>query len=387
VRTEVTAPSAAAQKPGYGPLLGLSWAHFLNDGASNYLPGILPAVIVSLQVPVALAGTFITALLIGQSLQPVMGLWADRVGGRRVMLSGLIGTSVAGALIGLVPSYWLLLPLLLFIGVVNSMFHPQAAAGARKVSGTQAGTTMSIFLIGGEVGRGLWPLVASGVVVALGLHFTWLLVLPLLFSFPLLLRWTPTLTPKPTDAAPIRWREHLRPLSTLVAFCALRGLIVSGLSAFLPILWVQRGGSLAGGAALVTVLLVVGIVGNLSGGRIADRIGRRPVILVSAGISTLLLALFTTASGIWLWILLALVGIAIFGSVPLTVLIGQDIFPENRSMGTGFALGLSNAIGAACVSLLGLVVAHWGLEGVLWVLVAAGATAFVLAWRLSDHSR
>ena len=35
----------------------MSWSHFVNDGAANFLPGVLPAILIGLNLPVALAGT------------------------------------------------------------------------------------------------------------------------------------------------------------------------------------------------------------------------------------------------------------------------------------------------------------------------------------------
>jgi FSR family fosmidomycin resistance protein-like MFS transporter len=71
-------------------LAGLAWAHLLNDGAANYLPGVLPVVLVSLHEPVRLAGVLIAALTIGQAAQPVVGWVADRVGGRSLVVAGLM---------------------------------------------------------------------------------------------------------------------------------------------------------------------------------------------------------------------------------------------------------------------------------------------------------
>ncbi|MHB1434110.1 MAG: hypothetical protein ACYCVZ_18590, partial [Streptosporangiaceae bacterium] len=51
-----------------------------------------------------------------------------------------------------------------------------------------------------------------------------------------------------------------------------------------------------------------------------------------------------------------------------TVLIGQDIFPENRSMGSGIALGLANAIGAVLVLGIGFLVNTHDVSTVFWVL-------------------
>ena len=37
------------QDPHYLRLSILGWLHFLNDGAANYLPGVLPAVLVAVE--------------------------------------------------------------------------------------------------------------------------------------------------------------------------------------------------------------------------------------------------------------------------------------------------------------------------------------------------
>ncbi|MGH8989439.1 MAG: MFS transporter, partial [Acidimicrobiales bacterium] len=107
-------------------LLSLSWAHLLNDGASNYLPGVLPAILIALGQPVRIAGALMAALIVGQALQPVTGWLADRTGGRSLTALGLLLTSAGGALLGVPSSVGLLVVVLLAIGVGGAFFHPQA---------------------------------------------------------------------------------------------------------------------------------------------------------------------------------------------------------------------------------------------------------------------
>ncbi|MCY0870118.1 MAG: MFS transporter, partial [Firmicutes bacterium] len=123
----------------------LTWAHFLNDGSSNYLPGVLPAILIALHEPVAAAGTLMAALLIGQALQPLTGILSDRVGGKSIFIIGLLGSAVGGAMIGFSREVWLLVLFLFMIGIGNSLFHPQAlaivrAAAARKRQGLSLST-------------------------------------------------------------------------------------------------------------------------------------------------------------------------------------------------------------------------------------------------------
>ncbi len=363
---------------GTGRLLGLSWAHFLNDGATNYLPGILPAVLVSLHEPIRMAGALMAALAVGQALQPAVGWLADRLGGRSLMVLGLIASSLGGALIGMAPHTWVLIVLLLLTGLGSSLFHPQALAGVRSMVGSRQGLLTSAFLVGGELGRGAWPTAASLISVHFGLRSLWVVGLPAVVTVPLLLRWAPKLPPRP-HGTPIRWKRHLRPTVLLVSYAGARSLATYGLATFIPVMWHIRGGTLVGGASIITTILLVGVIGNLVGGQVADRLGRRLVLLISAVATAALILPVAYAPGFWIWVAAAVLGIAMFLSGSTTILIGQDIFPENRSMGSGIALGLANGIGALLVLVIGLWVSSTNVTTVFWVLAAAGLLSALAA--------
>lgn len=361
-------------------LLGMSWAHFLNDGSANYLPGILPAVLVSLHDPISMAGVLVASLWIGQATQPLIGWLADRVGGRSFIVLGLLLSSLGGALIGIAGSTSVLVLVLIVIGLGNSCFHPQALASVRKLSSSQTGLSTATFLVGGELGRGVWPTAAGLIGVVLGLHQLWILAIPAVITAPLLARWAPSLPARATRGNPIRWREHAHPLIVLVGYRGLQAFATFGLVTFIPILWHLRGGSLVAGASIITTMLVVGVVGGLAGGHLADKIGRRPVLLLAALASAALTVPFAYVHGIWLWIAAAALGIAIFSAIAPSILIGQEIFPENRSMGSGIALGLANGLGALLILLLGFSVSRSDLTPVFFVLSGASVLAAVLAF-------
>ncbi len=368
-----------------GRLLALSWAHLLNDGAANYLPGVLPAVLVSLHQPVRMASVLIAALVIGQALQPAIGWLADRLGGRSLVVSGLAVSSLGGGLLGIAHSTWVLVVLLLLVGTGNACFHPQALAGVRSLLRGRQGLLTSAFLVGGELGRGIWPTAASLVVAHLGLGYLWLVGLPGLATVPLLARVAPRLPAKAGPRAPVHWRRHTRPMAMLMTYQSVRALAQFALSAFIPILWHLRGGSLVSGASIITVMLVVGVVGNLYGGHLADRIGRLSVLVASSAGTAGLIVLIIYLRGVWIWVAAAPLGIALFLTASSTVLIGQDIFPENRSMGSGMALGLANGIGALLVLVIGQTVNNGDLSISLWVIAALTAATAPLALAFPKH--
>lgn len=360
-------------------LTGMGWSHFVNDGAANFLPGVLPAILIGLNLPVALAGTLMAALLVGQGLQPFVGLVGDRIGGRALSVIGLVGSSIGAGLVGWAASPAALITVLVLIGASNAMFHPQALAGVRQLAETRQGLAMSTFLVGGEIGRGVWPVLAGLCVSWGGLHWLALLALPGLASVFVLVRCAPALPPRAADATPIAWRRHMGGLSRLVVFCALRAFVIFAAVTLLPLMWSANGGSLTTGASLITVLLVVGVIGNLSGGWLADRLGSRTLLIGTMLASALCTAALAFVGGLWLWWLTAALGIGLFATLPLTILIAQDLLPANRSFGSGLALGLANALGAVAVIGIGPLIDAAGASAGFLLAAGAALAAAMLA--------
>ena len=375
--------AAPVEIPGSVRVVGwLSWTHFLNDGIANYFPGVLPFIVAARHIPFALAGTFVTALLLAQSLQPVSGWLADRVGGRALVLGGVALSTAAAAALGWAHPLWLLLALLVCTGIGNTAFHPQALSITRRHVGTRQGTVMAVFLVGGEIGRSLGPLAAGLVVSRFGLPWLWVLAVPLVLTYPFIVRSVPPAPRKTGPARSIEWRRHLKPAGSLLAYSATRSLVIFEVVTLAPLLWYAHGGSLVTAALLVTVLVGVGIVGNLVGGLVNDRWGTRHVLLGTSILASISLVGFALLGGFWIWPTLGVMGIALFGSGSPTMLIGQDIFRENPALGSGVALGLSNGIGAVLVIPLTYLAAHVGHETVVFILIALTLVTVPAIWGL-----
>lgn len=361
-------------------LASMAWAHFLNDGGSNYLPAVLPVILIALHIRLALVGVVMSALLFGQALQPACGWFADRAGGTAFVIVGVTMSTVAGAMVGIAPGYYSLLGVLLLVGVGSALFHPQALAAVREMSTRRQGLYISTFLIGGELGRGLWPMAAAVMVDYFGLRGLLLLALPTILTLPLIKHELPKLRGRPSLPA---HRAHLNanfwPLAAVVGYSSTRAVVMYSLTTFLPLLWKEQGGSLVGGASLITTLLTVGVIGNLGGGHLSDHFSRKSVLGGATALSAGFLTLYLLTSGPVQWLILGALGIAIFSTFPLQILIAQDLLPDNRALGSGLALGFSNGIGAAAMIPLGPLAEHWSIPAVLWMSVGLTLIALVLA--------
>ena len=367
-------------------LAAMSWTHFLNDGGAFFLPGILPAVIRHLHQPLYMVGPIVGSIYIGQILQPLFGIWADHVGGKFFVITGLVVCVGTASLIGLSPNVWILIALVLLSGLGSTAFHPQALSAARSLSGKRHAQGMAVFLVGGELGRGVWPLLASLIVVHLGLPDLWLIAIPTVFTVPWLLRAVPSQAAKPIGGGKISIRSHLKPFLMLVGFSAFRNFAVFGSIAFIPIMWHLRGGALVQGAGILSTLLIAGIIGQIAGGTVADKWGRRHVLIISSMAMLVLLPFLPHVEGVWLYVVAGLLGIACFSSYSSTLVIGQDIFLENRAMGSGIALGFSNAIGAIGLFPLGYAAAALGITSVFYILTAACVGMLVMSLTFSGNA-
>lgn len=366
-------PGASSAGGGFWALV---WVHLVNDGLANYLPGILPFLGVALHLPLAPIAGLMSILLFGQMLQPISGIWADRRGGRMFALWGPVLTASAVVGVAMVRNYWMLAALFLITGIGNTVFHPQALTMTRFLTQKRQGLTMSGFLIGGEVGRALGPLAAGWIVAQGGLKYIWVMALPLALTWPWMARTLPSLAPKPRHAPRVHWRQHLRPGLSLTVFSGLRAAVTYGVSTFLPLLWRHQGGSLVAAASLVTTFVGVGVVGNLGAGAAMDRWGKRVVLWGSSILSLGLVLLLPVVKGLLLWPLVGMLGVAVFASLPVTMLLGQDIFSENPAMGSGVALGLANGLGALLLPIWGLMAQRVGIHSAMWALALLTLLSF-----------
>ncbi len=354
----------------------LTWAHLNNDALANYLPGILPLIAAERHVPLFLLTSLVTILMFGQVVQPLSGLLADRIGGRSLALGGPLLSVVGVTLVSLSPSYAGMAAGLFLAGIGSTLFHPQAMSVTRTLSGKRPGFMMSLFMVGGEFGRAIGPLVATLLATAFGLAHLWLVGVLVVLTWPWLLRVVPSLPKRTSKQAPVQFRRHFKPALALVAFAGLRAGAISTVTTLMPILWHRSGGSLVLGASLVTTMIGIGIVGNVAGGLLRDRLGSGVVLWGSSVAGLVLLALLPLAHGLVFWPILALLGIALFSTSPVTSLIGQDIFKENPGLGSGVALGLGNGVGAILLLPIGFAAARVSLTFGL----ALGALLLVIAF-------
>jgi FSR family fosmidomycin resistance protein-like MFS transporter len=365
----------------------LSAGHLTTDFATGAVPALVPFFVAKWNLSYTLAGLTILASSFSSSVvQPLFGLVSDRRGALWLLPAGLVLGGVGLGLGAAAPSYWLALALIVVAGLGSAAFHPEGSKLAAYVSGRRRASGMSFFSVGGNVGYAIGPLTATSIAVHFGLGgWALLLALPPLVLAAVLLAARPYLrsfVPARGAHGGARGENQVGAAVLLLAAAVLRSAAWFGLLAFVPLWEVAKGHSEAHGNRVLAVMLLVGGIGTLAIGALADRYGRRPVFATSIGLVGPLIAVYLAVGGAAGTVALAGVGLCVIGTFGLTMVMSQEYLPRHIGMASGLAIGLAMGLGGAAALGLGALADATSLKTALWVCAAAPVAALVLSTRL-----
>jgi FSR family fosmidomycin resistance protein-like MFS transporter len=318
---------------------------------------MLPLLIDKLSLTIGQAGLMATGIRWTTMLQVPMGLLADRVDSRYLVIAAPAVTAICVSAIGLAPSFFAVFALLLIAGLSHAAFHPASAAVVTRLSGGRWGRGMSIFMTGGELGRALGPLYIAAVLTAVGLEWSWIAVIPGIITSVLLygrLRGASAVRFRhpsgPVRESLARSRRGLVPLATAIGF---RSVAHNAIAAFVPTLAVLQGADIAYAGAAVAAYEVGGTIGTFAGGIASDRFGRRAVLAwgLVVGVPALAGALLLAAGALQLAVL-GLGGFFLLSASAVHLVAIQELLPDNRSLATGIFYFMSSS--ASIVTMIGV---------------------------------
>lgn len=374
----------------------LSGGHTFTDMGQGAIPAMLPFLIAGRGYSYTAAAALVLAATVSSSIvQPLFGAASDRRSLPWLMPGGLVLTGVGLGLSGVTPTYGLTFAAIVVSGLGVAAFHPEASRYANYVSGARRATGMSLFSVGGNAGFAFGPIVVTPLVLLLGLPGMLVAgMLPVLMALAMW-RELPRLRGfRPTPAAAAGSRsvgvpDQWGPFARLAAAVGVRSVVYFGLSTFVPLYFVaELGASTADANAALAVMLVAGAAGTLVGGRLADRIGRKPVFAVSTlSLTPLILAFLATPDRTVAVVLLAAIGAMIIATFSVTVVMGQEYLPNRIGIASGVTLGLAIGVGGLGAAGLGLVADAAGLDAVMRIIAIVPLVAAALALSLPRAAR
>jgi len=327
----------------------ISSAHGMHDTYSSFIAPLLPFLIDRLSLSKAEAGLFVLVYQGVSILQPIIGHIGDRTNLRKFALFAPAVTGIFLSLLGTAPSLSTALIYCLIGGISSATLHATLPALVASLSGKNIGRGMSIWMIGGELGVMLGPLLVTAVISTFSIEATpWLMVGGILSSIALsyYLKDLPSHNGTEKRKSKIPFRDLAAILLPMAGIAVVRSPLRATSIIYMPVFLLENGASLWSAGIIFSLAQGIGMIGTISGGPLSDRIGYRVTMILAMIISSLSMIAFTLTQGIIQIIFLCLQSIATLVVLPIGLAVVQRSFPENRSLANGIYLALMFAINA-----------------------------------------
>ncbi len=310
----------------------ISTGHFFSHLYFLILPPLFPLLYHELGVSYTALGLIVAGFNVASGVgQTPIGFLVDRMGGRALLIAGLLLQGLAIAAVGFAFSYWLIFVLFLIAGLANAVFHPaDYSIMSATVDRSRLGRAFGIHSFSGTLGFAAAP-VAVVTLTAIWDWRTAITVLGLIgVAVGFVVWWQsgvlkderPSAPREIEDSAPATWRSGLalllsRPIMMAFIFFTLLAIGFGAIRMFsVSALVMHYDMPLASASGALTGFLIGAGAGILLGGVIADRYGNPARVAM----------LFLSASAL----LLIFIGSV---SLPMILLVGVLTF-------TGFMSGL-----------------------------------------------
>jgi MFS transporter, FSR family, fosmidomycin resistance protein len=350
-----------------GGVVTVSAAHGVHDTYTAFLAPLLPVLIENLSLTKTAAGWLAVFYNFPSLLQPLIGHLGDRVNLRILVVLAPAISAAAMTLLGVAPTYGVLVLLMLVAGLSSAGLHAIGPVLGGVMSGRSLGRGMSFWMVGGELGRTFGPLILVGAVTALTPRgLPQLMIGGMIASVVIFwrLRSVPAYRPAAGGGVAVGPAlRRMRPvLLTVAAVVTFRALLFAAVTTFLPTFLTEEGADLWFAGASLSVMEAAGVVGALAGGMVSDRIGRRRVMISMTAAAPLAVLLFLNVSGGMQYLALMLTGLTLLSTGPVLMALVQERAGESRALANGVFMALNFVITSLAMLVVGILGDRYGLR-------------------------
>ena len=384
-------------------LIALSLGHLINDTIQSLLPAIYPIIKQVYQLDFGQIGLLtLTFQLAACIFQPLVGHINDQkpmpysiVAGMAFSLAGLL--TLAYAL-----SFEALLVGATLVGLGSSIFHPEATRMARQASGGQLGMAQAIFVVGGQAGTAIGPLLAAFIIVPGGqTSIAWFSVIAMVGAMILVwacrhfvaaAREAVALAKKnslnqPKDQGGDRQRV-LWSVIILMMLLLSKTAYSASFNSFYSFYLIEKFGvSMQASQYMLFLFLMASALGSLVGGWLGDKFGRNFIIWFSIIGALPFTLILPHADLFWTAILTVVINLIMSSAMSSIIVYAMELMPGRTGMIGGLFYGLAFGFGGLAAAVLGVLADHTSLDTVYNLcayLPALGFLAFLLP--KVDHS-
>jgi len=372
-------------------IIGLTLIHFIGDFYSSFIDPLLPVFVDKFLLSLTQVGLITaTSRFLALIVQPSMGYLADRYKTRFFILGGPLLAIFFISLVGIAPSFLVLLLFISIGSIGSSMFHPSVAGMVSTYAGQHFGFSMSVFNMGGTLAFGIGPLFITYFVSIYGLGGSPYTIFIGLTVMMFLFRVIPT--PLGEGLKDLGFIQSIKAVfqgvwKSIVLIwivMVLRAYVGFSFRTFITILYAQKGYSLVAIGTIVSIYTVAGSISGLLAGHLSDRIGYKPIFYFAHTISMPSLILLLYAPGNWIYVSALAAGFSIMATLPLGVVMAQELAPKGRSMVSSLMMGFAFGMGGMMAPLTGKLADIFSIQSVLSFLAIIPLLTLVFIYLLPE---
>ncbi len=351
-----------------GRVVTISFAHLLHDTYTAFLAPMLPLLISKHGLSLSMAGLLDVIRKIPSLFNPFIGLLADKVCVKYLVIFTPAISAISMSLLGLAPSYLILFILLFVAGISSTPFHVPSPVMIKHFSGDKTGRGMSYYMFGGEMARTLGPLLITAGLSVWGLEGSYrVMPIGLLASIILYFKLKDVTSihqnnNKIVKGAGETIKELVPFFIFITGFQLFRAGMKSALTLYLPTYLTAKGQSLWIAGISLSVLQFAGAAGTFAAGYISDRISHRNMLFIIAIASPFVMWLFMNSSEMLMMPVLILMGFLLFASGPVILALVQETDTGRPAFVNSIYMTVNFSISSLMVLVVGILGDNIGLE-------------------------
>lgn len=373
-----------------GNVLTVSIAHFIHDIYPSFVAPIVDELKLKFGINYTLIGLLQVINRIPALLNPFVGIFAESMKIRYLVIFTPAVTAISMSLIGVAPGYGILAILLFTAGVSSAFFHVPTPVMIKKVAGEKTGKGMSFYMVGGEAARSVGPLIVTAAVTQWGLSGTFrLMPLGILASAVLFFRLKDIEIRKDLHGSKIQLKKYggvlkkyLPLLVTVAGITFFRGAMKSALTLYLPTFLRDQGNTIWQASQGLALVQFTGILGTMFSGTLSDKFGRKKTLMLITIVSPMLMVVFILLRETMAFPVLALIGFFLVAHQSVILAAIHDTDSSHLPFINGIYMTTNLFLNAFMIMLVGWLSDHIGLIKTFWISAGIAVFSVFFAVRL-----
>lgn len=353
----------------YAILICISSVHLMNDMMQSVVSALFPVLEQSLRLSLAQIGWIAFTLNMTSSvMQPVVGLVSDKKPAPWMLPVGMFSSLLGMIGLAFAPNFYMVLLAVVFVGLGSAVFHPEGSRVVHLAAGNRRAFSQSIYQVGGNFGHMLGPVMTMLIFLPFGQKGAIWGTLLAATAIIILMKVVPWYkTHLAAHAGNMQRRKAagsvkaaLSPkivalaLAILVAIVFARSWYAAAIGNFYQFYLVETYGmSIKSAQVPLFLFLAAGVAGTFFGGIMADRIGRKKMMLISIlGAAPFALVLPHLPMH-YVYPLIVALGFILQSGFSVSVVYAQELMPGKVGTASGLITGLAFGMGGLGAVVLG----------------------------------